>query len=189
MTLKVGLGPVTTFAAAMGVAALVGCGGSNETATEEAKPAATKGQSAKVPDQLVGVWTRRVAGRTRRGRACGLRRPSPTAVTGPGAKCKSASGWVPPGVLSMKVRRDGNVEMWEAGTDPAGECLTEFYCWAMVMSARNGKLIIGKAGPCTGPATYSYKITADKLTTERVKDSCRERRPFLFDGATWRRQS
>ena len=89
----------------------------------------------------------------------------------------------------MKVRRDGNVEIYEAATDPASDCVTEYFCWATVIRARNGKLIIGETDRCDDPATYSYKITADRLTTERVKDSCRDQRPFLFAGATWRRQS
>jgi hypothetical protein len=66
MTVRLGLGLVRTIAGASGVVALVGCGSSDETATEEATPPATRAQSNAVPDQLVGVWTRRVAGRTPR---------------------------------------------------------------------------------------------------------------------------
>jgi hypothetical protein len=147
--------------AATGMVALSGCG-SEEAATEKATAAPTRAQSATVPEQLVGIWTRKVAGRT--------------------------SKWVAPGVVSMKVDRDGNVEIYEAGTDPASECLTEEYCWAMVIRARDGKLIIGDTPACEDQATYSYKITADKLITELVKDDCADQRPPLFDGTTWRRE-
>jgi hypothetical protein len=58
----------------------------------------------------------------------------------------------------------------------------------VVITARDDKLIIGDTPRCTDQATYSYKITADKLTTKLVNDDCRDQRPPLFDGATWRRQ-
>jgi hypothetical protein len=111
-------------------------------------------------------------------------KPEPTDTR----RCESDSKWVALGVVSMKVRRDCNVEIYEAATDPASDCLTEFFCWATVMTARNGKLIIGETDRCDDPATYSYMITADKLTTEAVSDGCQDQRPFLFDGTTWRRK-
>jgi hypothetical protein len=88
----------------------------------------------------------------------------------------------------MKVRRDGNVEIYQAATDPASDCLTEYFCSTMVISARNGELTLGEMEPCPDPATYSYKVTADKLTMKMVKENCNELRPFLFDGTSWRRK-
>ena len=88
----------------------------------------------------------------------------------------------------MKVRRNGDVEIYEAAADPASDCLTESFCWATVVRARDGELIIGETDRCDDPATYSYVITADRLTTEAVNDGCQDQRPFLFDGTTWRRK-
>jgi hypothetical protein len=63
MTHKFGAARLRSLAAATGTIALMGCG-SGETATEQATPAASKAESAAIPDQLVGIWTRNIAGRT-----------------------------------------------------------------------------------------------------------------------------
>ena len=162
MTLQLGLGPLRTFAAAVGVAALIGCGGSDETAKETATPAATKAQAA-VPDDLVGTWTRRIAAR--------------------------ASTYVAAGLFTMKVLPDGSVEMYDPDANPKAECTSQQYCEQLRLTARDGKLIISATTYCGSSAEYSYKITGDKLVTDRVKDRCSQDRPQLFDGATWRRQS
>ena len=163
MTLESGLGPVRTFAAAVGAAALVGCGGSDDTATEKPTPAATKAQTAVVPDELVGTWTRRIPRR--------------------------ANSYYPPGKFTMKLLRDGSAEMFNPSADPADDCVAQSGCELLTFEARGGKLIVGEIFTCPGPGEYSYEIRGDELTTKRVGDDCTRARPQLFDGATWRRQS
>jgi hypothetical protein len=168
MTLELGRARVRTLAAAVAVAALVGCGGSNEAATENAKPAATeaaatKAQPAAVPDALVGTWTRRIV--------------NPTAT------------WTPAGVFTMKLLRDGTVEMYEADGNPKKECITQPYCATWGLTARDGKLTVGATVFCKDPGEYSYEVTRNRLTTTRVKDACGQDRAEFFAGATWRRQS
>ena len=163
MTPRFGIARLRLLAAAAGIVALIGCG-AEERAAKDATPAATKAPSVAVPDELVGIWTRRI--------------PSP-----------KTSKWVEPGVMSIRVHRDGNVDQYEADTNPAHDCLTEYYCSTFVVSARDGKLIIRDTPGCGDPATYSYKITGSRLTTKKVEDGCSsEIRPFVFHGATWRRQ-
>jgi hypothetical protein len=163
MTLKSDTAPVITLAATVIVALLVGCGGEDQAATDKAKAATTKAEPAAVADELVGTWTRRVARRNH------------TFVT--------------PGVFTMKVLRDGSVEMYDPDADVAVDCVSQMYCEGWALTARNGKLTIGETTFCTDPGNYSYEISSNRLATKRVEDACSQDRPQLFAGATWRRQS
>jgi hypothetical protein len=168
MTLELGVAPVRTLAAVVGVAALVGCGGSNEAANENAKSAATKApatkaQSVAIPDALVGTWTRTIV--------------NPTAT------------YVAAGMHTMKLLADGTVEMYDPDANTKKECITQPYCSAWGLTARDGKLTVGTTVFCKDTGEYSFKVTRNRLTTKRVKDACAQDRPEFFAAATWRRQS
>ncbi|HWT25159.1 MAG TPA: hypothetical protein VN213_16775 [Solirubrobacteraceae bacterium] len=155
--------PVRTLAAAVVAAALVGCGGSNETADEGPKPASTGARAAAVPDELVGTWTRTIPRRE--------------------------YTQVPAGVFTMKVLPDGSVEMYEPGANPRKECITQPYCSPWALTVRDAKLTVGATVYCEGSGVYAFKVTRNSLVTKRVKDACSQDRPQFFDGAVWRRQS
>jgi hypothetical protein len=166
MTQQLGRWAAKAFAVVIGtvgLVGLVGCGGSDETAGNQTKPAAKKAPSAAVSEDLVGTWTRTVPAR------------SYTYVTA--------------GKFTMKVSGDGNMEMYDPAGNPTNDCVSQMSCEALTLTARNGKLTVGEMAACTGSGEYSYRITGRRLTTEAVRDGCKSDRPQLFDGATWRRQS
>ena len=147
----------------VGLVGSVGCGGSDERAGNQTKPVQKKAPSAVVSDELVGTWTRTVRARS--------------------------YTYMSAGKFTMKVSGDGNMEMYDPNANSTNDCISQEFCEALTLTARNGKLTVGEMAACTGSAEYAYRIAGRRLKTEAVREGCKSDRPQLFDGATWRRQS
>ena len=166
-----GVVPVRQFATGaviVTLGALVGCGGSQESATQEATPAATKAPAAavSVPDALVGTWSSRLGSR--------------------GATIIDAN----PGRVIIKISPDGTLGIYYPGSKSANDCLSDAYCEPGEIKGGGARLTIGSTTMCSGgEAQYSFRIVGDHLTTNSVKEDCVGDRPVLFDGTTWQRRS
>jgi hypothetical protein len=177
MTRRFYEGPMSTFAAAS-VVALSGCG-SEESPTKKAAPNPPKPSAATVPEDLVGTW---------QGRPPNWRKVNGDKLVAERLRARVRKG-LPPGYYTMKLARDGTVEMYDPGSNTDKECLHIAHgCDGLQVKASRWKLLIGDTLECAEPAEYSYKLRGGKLTTKRVKDDCGSDRPQLFNGTTWRRQ-
>lgn len=149
------------------MAATTGCGSeasSSEKVTDEAAKAGKRAASVAVADELVGTWVTR------------LRRAS--------------TSYLDAGTYTLKVRKDGSVDVYYPRADVNEDCLAQQFCATHMIKASDGTLTILDTDDCHTPAAYSYTVTATKLRTKSASpESCHGDRPRLYDGSVFRRRS